>query len=249
MSETQLTTATDKQIELLRSTFCKDANTQEFGMFLELCKATGLNPFLKEVWFIKMGGRPIIMTSRDGYMKIANSNPAFDGMESGTIDDNEGKPIKGYCKVYRKDRKFPIYCEAKFNEYYNTKNPIWNQYPSAMIQKVAEVMALKRSFSISGLVTKEEMEANIDNEIEKQPEPKGMNIIKETEIMFNKTEKLKGDYQKAAQLIIETNEEKKLKDILALIDNRTWEENQESDLKTMVNQKLEYMKGKNEATI
>ncbi len=33
-----------------------------------------------------------------------------------------------------------------------------DQYPSAMILKVAESMALKRAFSVSALVSREEME-------------------------------------------------------------------------------------------
>ena len=34
---------------------------------------------------------------------------------------------------------------------------VWQQFPHAMIVKVAEAMALKRAFSISGLVTQEEI--------------------------------------------------------------------------------------------
>jgi hypothetical protein len=49
---------------------------------------------------------------------------------------------------------------APFAEYNAPSNGTWKKYPSAMILKVAEAMALKRAFSISGLVTREELDAS-----------------------------------------------------------------------------------------
>jgi len=149
-------------IDTIKKTVAKGASDAQLAQFLEVCKATGLNPFLKEIWCIPKTNT--IMASRDGYLRVANDHPQFDGMKSHTEDDKEGKPVKGICTVWRKDRTHPVQMEAKFSEYYK-QTPVWNQYPSAMIIKVAEVLALKRSFAINGVITQEEI--GVDAEIDK----------------------------------------------------------------------------------
>jgi hypothetical protein len=63
-----------------------------------------------------------------------------------------------FCSVFRKDRKKATTVFVSIKEYYKKDAPIWQQYTNAMILKVAEAMALKRAFAISGLVTREEIE-------------------------------------------------------------------------------------------
>lgn len=152
------------KIDLIRRTIAKDSTDDEFALFMTLAKKYNLDPFAKEIWFIKYGNKaPSIFTSRDGYLKIAHSNSSFDGIESYTIDDNNGNPIKAVCKVYRKDMGHPFCAEIKVSEY-RQDSPTWKKYPSAMAIKVAEAFALKRAFSISGLVTIEEMPDKPANE-------------------------------------------------------------------------------------
>lgn len=141
-------------LDTIKQTLCKGATDAQFRMFIEVCKTTGLNPFLKEVYYVPEKG--IIMAARDGYLRVANENPQFDGMETTVERDNNKVPIKATCRVWRKDRAHPVTCEAYFSEY-KKNSPVWTQYPSAMISKVAEVLALKRSFTINGVVTEEEV--------------------------------------------------------------------------------------------
>lgn len=142
-----------EMVDTLKQTVCKGATDAQFRMFVEVCKATGLNPFLKEIWFVPAVG---VMAGRDGYLRIANEHPQFDGMETRVERDEKGVPIKATCSVWRKDRGHAITCEAWFSEYRKNGN-VWQTYPSAMISKVAEVLALKRSFAINGIVTEEEI--------------------------------------------------------------------------------------------
>lgn len=169
-------------IETLKQTVAKGATDSEFRMFLEVCKSTGLNPFLKEIWCavpMKNGqrnpfGAVLIMAGRDGYLRVANDHPMFDGIETRVERDSKNIPIKAVCTVWRKDRSHPTICEAYFNEYYKPgygdKPGIWDTYKSAMIAKVSEVLALKRSFSINGVVTEEEIG---DQAPAPQHEPRG----------------------------------------------------------------------------
>lgn len=173
------------EIATIRATVAKDATNDELKMFLHLSQTYGLDPFAKEIWFIKMGRTPTIMTSRDGYLKIANNSEDYDGMVSDvvyegdtfkkTVDGVEhvygankrGAVVGAYALVYRRDKRFPSYVFAPFKDY-NSGRDAWRQYPHAMILKVAESMALKRAFSLSGLVTREEMDAAQEAEPERR---------------------------------------------------------------------------------
>lgn len=130
-----------------------------------------------------------IMASRDGFLAIANRDPQFDGMDSdyvcakdtfqrnadGTVAHEYGRPgerdgvVGAYAVVYRKDRRVPVYFFARWSIYgqpnaVNRNGQVqhwspWAKYPDAMILKVAEAMALKRAFSLSGLTAEEELAA------------------------------------------------------------------------------------------
>lgn len=167
--------------ELIKSTIAVGATESELQHFLYLSKEYQLDPLKKEIYFIKYGGKSTILTSRDGYLKIANTHPAFDGMESDVVyqgdiltkrDDgsihiqygqhhlifDKTKLTGAFCSVFRKDRAKATTVFVSIKDYYKKGAPIWEQYINAMILKVAESMALKRAFAISGLVTKEEIE-------------------------------------------------------------------------------------------
>ena len=165
--------------QVIKSTVAKGASDNELEMFMHLAKEYGLDPFQKEIFFWKKGGRVTTMTSRDGYLKIANQHPAYEGMDSNiiypgdeleitkkdiklksdSVDNMSKKPVGAYAVVYRSDRKIPTKIRVPFQEYFkaNSYKDNWKKYPSAMILKVAESMALKRAFSVSGLVSKEEI--------------------------------------------------------------------------------------------
>jgi phage recombination protein Bet len=174
----KLITFDEAQIQLMKDTVAKGATDNEFKLFMHLAQSYGLDPFLKEIWCLKYGSNQpaTVFTSRDGYLKIASRDPQMDGIQSdvvyandrltkladGTVEHAYGQPDRGlivgaYALVFRKDRSRPAYFYAPVAEYNAGNNPTWKKYPSAMIVKVAEAMALKRAFSISGLVTQEEL--------------------------------------------------------------------------------------------
>lgn len=196
------------KINVIRNTVAKGADNNELEMFLHLAKQYNLDPLAKEIWFIKRakkqqtrgqwdykrlpngeidytGAETTIMTSRDGYVKIAHSNPAFLELNSMEIRENDdflynaftkeirhnitaqrGRITGAWAMCRRKDME-PAFIHVDFNEYKNAvgKSSTWDKYPSAMIRKIAEVIVLKRQFNISGLVTAEEMHADytLDN--------------------------------------------------------------------------------------
>lgn len=161
----------------LKSTVAIGATDAEFAMFLEQCKATGLNPFKREVWFIKAGGRAQIMTGIQGFFAIANADPMFDGYESGLITPN-GEMVSGaypkndfigsWCRVHRKDRKIPSEGVAMLQEY-DKGHGNWKSMRRVMIIKCAESVALRKAFPqhLNGLYTQEEMPSEFSSQTQK----------------------------------------------------------------------------------
>lgn len=163
-----------EQIDVIKETVAKGASNAQLFMFLQLAGKYNLDPFCKEIWCVNMGGGMTIMASRDGYLKAAQRDPGFDGLKAFVVKEGDafevdavndtvhhkfgatrGKILGAWAIAYHKHRR-PVIVWSEFSEY-NRKNNVWNNYPSAMIQKVAEVMALKRQFGINGLVTQEEI--------------------------------------------------------------------------------------------
>ena len=151
------------------------ASHQELQTLLAIVKNRNLNPFTREVYFIKYGNNPAqIVVSKDAFMKRAEQNPNYDGFESGVIYEDKngelknkkgiilpkgGKLIGGWCEVYRKDRTRPVYREVELSAY-NTGKNWWQKAPGQMIEKVAIVAAVRDTFSedVGGLYTSDEME-------------------------------------------------------------------------------------------
>nr|UWG92454.1 MAG: RecT family protein [Bacteriophage sp.] len=151
------------------------ASPQELQTLLAIVKNRNLNPFAKEVYFIKYGNNPAqIVVSKDAFMKRAEQNQNYDGFESGVIYEDEKGELKtkkgvilprkatligGWCEVYRKDRSRPVYREVELSAY-NTHKNWWQKAPGQMIEKVAIVAAVRDAFSenVGGLYTADEME-------------------------------------------------------------------------------------------
>lgn len=146
-----------EMLHTLRNTVAPGLTDSEFALFAEIVKSTGLNPVTKEVWAIKAGGRLQLMTGINGFLRIANSHPMFDGMEVEFEWDNK-QLISATAKVYRKDRRFPAVATAYMNEY-GKQSPIWKTMPSVMLSKCAKSLAIREAFvqELGGLYTQEEM--------------------------------------------------------------------------------------------
>lgn len=167
MEEKNLTVLEDKK--LLLNTVAKGATESEFKMFIEFCRATGLNPYKKEIWFIKTKHGVQMMTGINGFLAIANRHPQFDGMEVSIQEENE-KLVSATAKVYRKDRKIPSCATVYLQEYFKASqfgNGMWEKMPRMMLQKVAKSVALREAFpqELGGMYTQEEMpvEYSLDN--------------------------------------------------------------------------------------
>ena len=158
---------------------------QEVVMFIELCKAQHLNPFIREAYLIKFGNSPAnIVVGKDVFVRRAYRNPDYEGMRAGiVVVDKEGEVkeregslkapgetlIGGWCEVYIKNKKHPIKSIVSLEEYSKAQST-WKSMPMVMIRKVAMVTALREAFpeDLQGMYDASEMQNVPDNLPEKE---------------------------------------------------------------------------------
>lgn len=156
------------------------ATDQDVLMFIELCKAQRLNPFVRDAYLVKFGNQPAqIIVGKDVFIKRASENPNFNGMKAGIVILDKNGDIKeregalklpgeelvgGWCEVHLKDKDFPVKSVVSFEEYAQKKsdgtlNSMWATKGATMIRKVAQSQALREAFpnELRGLYQQEEM--------------------------------------------------------------------------------------------
>lgn len=241
---------TTEQVNLIRRTVAKNATDDELAMFLHLCKEYGMDPFIRELCFIKRrvwnpykkgyDEVPTIMMTRDGFLSIAHRTRQFDGMESDAIYDDKDNLTGAWCTVYRKDAKHPIKVKVKFSEYcvYNqqTKQPqaLWKTKPETMIKKVAESQALRKAFNVHGLYAKEEMEAEIKADAKKEIEYAD-DAIKTAEKLYQNPEEYRKFSEETLTKLLESLESTEEPEELYRI-----EKSFEKDIRKLNNEDREY---------
>lgn len=179
----------------VKDRLCPNIEDKELAFVMALCQAQKLNPFTKDVYITKYGDNAAqIVTGKEVFTKRAQANPKFDGMEAGISIINNGKLVRregsmvlqgeelvgGWCKVYVKGYRVPIFNEVAFNEYYGRKkdgtiNQMWATKGATMIRKVALCQSLREAFpsDFQGLYGMEEMGAD-------ELEPKAPNTASES---------------------------------------------------------------------
>jgi len=169
------------QVRAIKATVAKDCSDAELVMFLEVCARYGLDPFAKQAYAAKMGGGGVsIIVSRDGLLAHAHKQADFVKLDCDVVHKGDifevvfvngerqvkhgygdptarGEVIGAWAMVERRNHG-TTYFYAPFQEYKRT-SPIWSKHPSAMILKVAESYALRKAYSISGIVGEAEVDA------------------------------------------------------------------------------------------
>ena len=142
---------------LANSIIPNNARPTEIITFLAIAKQYRLNPITKEIYaFANRGGvQPIV--SIDGWLKIINSHPQFNGMEFSDHLAADGSLQSVTCRIFRKDRDHPVEVTEYMNECRRNTDP-WKQWPSRMLRHKATIQAARYAFGFSGIVDQDEAE-------------------------------------------------------------------------------------------
>jgi len=138
------------------------ANTQpsdeQIVAFLLVAKKYNLNPFTKEIFaFPSRGGGIQPIVSIDGWLKIINDHPQFDGMEFDDRIDDKGSLVAVTCKIFRKDRSRPVEVTEYMSECRRSTDT-WKQWPARMLRHKAAIQAARYAFGFSGILDPDEAE-------------------------------------------------------------------------------------------
>lgn len=173
----------------IKEVFAPTLSNTEFQMFIGMGKATGLNPFLREMWAVKYGNSAAqIFIGRDGYRKAVQPHPEYEYHHVDAVYENDvfevkngepnhsynlknrGKLLGAYCVAKRTRSKHPMYVFVEVNEY-NTKKSVWADKPATMIKKVAEAQCLRACFQdiVGGTYLEDEYDVDKANRSKRTP--------------------------------------------------------------------------------
>jgi len=148
------------EIALVSRSVAQGANLQELAVFLHSCRALGLDPLLRQAYWIRRQGKGALQVGIDGFRAIAERSGTYAGAESiefrGVLEwTYKSKkvmvPELARATIWKivGGHKSAFVGEAYWSEFVPTGDPeafMWNRMPKHMLGKCAEAQALRRAF-------------------------------------------------------------------------------------------------------
>jgi len=227
---------TDEEKVIIRKQFFPQTATVEDMVYcINVAKQLGLNPLLKEIYFIerkaKINGNWVSkiepMLGRNSYLTIAHRTGKLDGIEvEHTIAKVPKRKASGewvyvdelvaQAKVYRKDMSHPIKVRVVYDEYVQKKRDgtvtqFWAKMPVTMLEKVAESQALRKAFNIRGALDFYENISDVDEE-------KAVEIVnddkKDAASLLSKNAKAETKVEEAVEEVVEETAKEKVEEVV-----------------------------------
>ena len=127
----------------------------QWTAFAMLAHSYGLNPIKKQIFaFPAKGGGIQPIVGVDGWLKIINEQPTFDGMEF-EYHEADGKLEAITCIIHHKDRRFPTRV-TEFMSECAQNSPPWQKSPRRQLRHKAIIQCGRVAYSLSGIMDEEE---------------------------------------------------------------------------------------------
>jgi phage recombination protein Bet len=167
----------EQQLELLQNTVAQGATREELKLFLLIAHRARLDPFTRQIHFVKRGASATIQTGIDGYRAIAERSGTLAGIDDAVYDtDIEPHPNKASVTIYRMvdGTRVPFTASARWQEYIPARGQdfMWRKMPYFMLGKVAEALALRKAFpnDLSGIYIHEELQHEPVDQVGNEPD-------------------------------------------------------------------------------
>jgi phage recombination protein Bet len=165
-------------LDLIRTVLNPDLTDGELALFAQVANRVGLDPFARQIYATKRGGKMVIQTGIDGYRLIARRTGKMRGRLGPYFCGPDGEwrigpnamplpwlgseaPTAALVGVRVDGDDVPTWGIASWAEYAitGTGDAMWRKMPSTMIAKCAEAQAIRAAFpaETSGVYTEEEM--------------------------------------------------------------------------------------------
>ena len=131
-------------VQTIKATIMGNQNVsnEQIAAFCLVAKEHRLNPFTKEIFAFPSRGGIVPVVSVDGWMKLVNSHPQFDGMECKDTLNDKGDLIAVTCRIFRKDRAHPVEVTEYMAECRRSTD-VWKQWPARMLRHKATLQAAR----------------------------------------------------------------------------------------------------------
>lgn len=134
----------------LSETVFKGASDAQTVALLIVADQYGLNPFTKEIYaFPAKSGGIVPVVGIDGWLRIINEHPQFDGLET------EQDETSCTCTIHRKDREHPTIVTEYLEECKRNTDP-WKDMPMRMLRHKAIIQCARVAFGFSGIHDEDE---------------------------------------------------------------------------------------------
>ncbi len=134
-----------------------------------------LNPFTKELFAFSDKGAIVPVVSVDGWSRIINEHPQFDGLEfrysENIVTPARGKPCPEWCEVtlYRKDRSRPTVVREYLDEVYQAPRGAnggydgpWQTHTKRFLRHKTLIQGSRIAFGFAGIYDQDEAERIIE---------------------------------------------------------------------------------------
>lgn len=149
---------------LCRTAFAAAQNEEQVVALLVVADQYGLNPFTKEIYaFPDKSGGVVPVVGVDGWNRIAQQHPQFDGVElryaEKMAQPEGGRPCPEWAEaiVYRKDREHPVIVREYLDECYRPTAP-WKSHTKRMLRHKALIQGYRVAFGFHGIYDQDEAE-------------------------------------------------------------------------------------------
>lgn len=131
------------------------ATDAELTIVAGICSQHGLNPLTKEAHAFVSGGKLNVVIGIDGYIKVMNRHPDFDGVEF--EDYFDGKELVSVTtKIHVKGRKFPTCATEYMDECFQQKSDAWRKYKKRMLRNKSLAQCVRIAFGITEVIDTDE---------------------------------------------------------------------------------------------
>jgi phage recombination protein Bet len=118
-----------------------------------------LNPWTREIYAFPDKNNGIVpVVGVDGWSRIMNDHPQFDGLEFKQDD------ASCTCIIYRKDRAHPISATEYLDECKRSTGP-WQSHPRRMLRHKAMIQCARLAFGFGGIYDQDEAERIIESDV------------------------------------------------------------------------------------
>jgi phage recombination protein Bet len=152
-------------VSILKATAFKGPATDaQLVALMVVAQQYGLNPFTKELYAFPDRNNGIVpVVGVDGWSRIINSHPQFDGLDFAQDE------ISCTCTIYRKDRNHPVKVTEYMAECRRDGVGPWKTHPYRMLRHKALIQCARLAFGFVGIFDQDEAERIVEAEAREVP--------------------------------------------------------------------------------